>query len=151
MYKRRVTVRGIILDGNKVFAQQLIKTVERGDDWWCTPGGGVDDGEDLITALNREMIEETGVKPDIGKLLFIQQYAESDTLEQLEFFNHIKNTEDYKEINLDNTTHGNIEIAHYSFVEPTEFNLLPADLQNLNIVDHINQNHPVSFFTHLTK
>ena len=151
MYKRRVTVRGIILDGNKVFAQQLIKTAERGDDWWCTPGGGVDDGEDLITALNREMIEETGVKPDIGKLLFIQQYAESDTLEQLEFFFHIKNTEDYKEINLDNTTHGNIEIAHYGFVGPTEFNLLPADLQNLNIVDHISQNHPVSFFTHLTK
>ena len=34
-------------------------------DCWHIPGGGVDEGEDLITALKREMLEETGI--DISK------------------------------------------------------------------------------------
>ena len=54
-------------------------------------------GEGLLDGLRREMIEETGVKPEIGKLLFIQQFAESGEQsahgpnEQLEFFFLITN------------------------------------------------------------
>ena len=48
MQKTRITVRGIIVDNDKIFGQQLYKTLEKGGDWWCTPGGGVDDGESLL-------------------------------------------------------------------------------------------------------
>lgn len=149
MYARRVTVRGVILDGNKVFAQQLHKTVAKNRDWWCTPGGGVDEGEDLLTALDREMIEETGVKPAIGRLLFVQQYTESPQSEQLEFFFHITNAGDYEDIDLANTTHGTLEIAQYGFIDPKEVNLLPADLQTIDIKKLVDENQPVVYINHL--
>lgn len=31
-------------------------------DFWCTFGGGVDDCEPLLTALEREVVEETVIK-----------------------------------------------------------------------------------------
>lgn len=149
MYKRRLTVRGIVIDENMIFAQQLHKTIVKGGNWWCTPGGGVDDGEDLLSALEREMIEETGIKPDIGRLLFVQQYTESKDSEQLEFFFHIKNTKDYKDIDLSKTTHGDLEIANYGFIDPKEVTLLPKDLQEIDIPAHIEQSRPANLFVHL--
>lgn len=149
MYKRRVTVRGIIIDGAKIFGQKLNKTVDLGENWWCTPGGGVDDGESLQTALKREIVEETGVAPNIGNLLFIQQFTDNENSEQLEFFFHITNTDDYRNIDLSNTTHGELEVAHYGFIDPKDNNLLPADLQTFDIKHHIENEQPVKFITHL--
>ncbi|MBC7512237.1 NUDIX domain-containing protein [Candidatus Saccharibacteria bacterium] len=129
---RRVTVRGIIIKDGKLFAQRLNKKDGGVNDYWCTPGGGLDDGELLHAGLAREMIEETGVAPVIGKLLFVQQYAD-EKREYLEFFFEITNVNDYEQIDLASTSHGAIEVAEFGFIDVTKERILPESLQQLDL------------------
>ena len=147
MVDRRVNVRGIISKNGKILAQQLKPGIdERERDYWCTPGGGLEEAESLIQGLNREIIEETGIAPKIGKLLFIQQFQDNNgqrEKEQLEFFFNIENADDYKTIDLSATSHGDIEIKHVEFIDPKAHNILPAFLQTIDIQDFIENNKPV--------
>jgi len=149
--RRRICVRGLIYKNDKLFGQKLHNS--KGD-WWCTPGGGVNPVESLHNALTREMIEETGIKPVIGRLVFVQQFATKGIAshgedELLEFFFLIENADDYENVKLDNTSHGNLEVASFGFVDPTEKNLLPAILQTTEITDALVNEKPVFFFTSL--
>ena len=128
---RRVTVRGIIIKDGKLFAQQLKHADGTPYDYWCTPGGGLDDGESLHDGLAREMIEETGVKPVIGKLLYVQQYATPEK-EYLEFFFEITNTDDYETIDLASTTHGPAEVFEVAFIDTKTTNIMPMSLREVD-------------------
>lgn len=135
MDSRRTCVRGLIEKDGKLFAQKIIKKDGSVTDYWCAPGGGVDPLESLHDALVREMIEETGVTPRIGRLVLVQQFATHGQSshgenEQLEFFFEITNANDYETINLAETSHGNIEIAEYGFIDPTTENILPTILRS---------------------
>jgi putative (di)nucleoside polyphosphate hydrolase len=57
-YRPCVGVMLVNADG-KVFVGKRIDNRE--GDWWQMPQGGVDEGEDLRTAMLRELWEETGV------------------------------------------------------------------------------------------
>ena len=133
---RRITTRGIIYKNGKIFAQKL-KRGEGTTDYWCTPGGGLDPSESLHDGLVREMIEETGIAPEIGKLLYVQQYREENGREYLEFFYHVTNVDDYETIDLASTTHGEIEVAEYGFIDPAQENILPKFLQTADIAKDI--------------
>lgn len=134
---RRVTVRGIIIKDGKLFAQRLNKKDGGVNDYWCTPGGGLDDGESLLDGLTREIIEETGVAPVIGRLLFVQQYAD-DKREYLEFFFEITNADDYEQIDLHSTSHGAAEVAEYGFIDVAKERILPESLQKVNLDTLLN-------------
>jgi ADP-ribose pyrophosphatase YjhB (NUDIX family) len=142
MQNRRVAARGVILKDGKILGVRLKKykgrATDDGQDYWCTPGGGVDIGEPLIPALEREMIEETGVKPVVGNLLYIQQFEHKEC-EHLEFFFHITNGDDYENIDLDKTTHGATEIAEVGFINPAKSTLLPIFLTKQDLVADTEQ------------
>lgn len=148
---RRVCVRGLIYKDGKLFGQKLHNSI---GNWWCTPGGGVEPMESLHDALTREMLEETGIKPVIGRLVLVQQFATKGNTshgedEQLEFFFLIENADDYEVIDLESTSHGVAEIAEFGFVSPTEKNMLPAILQTPEITHALANEQPVIFYTQL--
>ena len=148
---RRVCVRGLIHKNGKLFGQRLRNS---NGDWWCTPGGGVDPMESLHDALTREMFEETGIKPTIGRLVLVQQFATHGKTshgenEQLEFFFLIENADDYRVIDLESTSHGTLEVAEFGFVDPIKKNMLPLVLQTEQIVDALANERQVIFYTSL--
>jgi len=61
-----VAVMGIVHNYNGEIL--LIKSPLRG---WEPPGGQVEEGEDLIAALKREIFEESGIEVSVGELLAV--------------------------------------------------------------------------------
>ncbi|MDB5181758.1 MAG: hydrolase [Candidatus Saccharibacteria bacterium] len=98
--------------------------------FWALPGGKLDPGETLEDGVTRELIEELGVTPEIGKLLYVQQLFRGDE-ESLEFFFEITNGEAYIDLDLQNTTHGMLELARAEFIEPANNYVLPEFLRDL--------------------
>lgn len=150
--KRRVCVRGIIYTDGKLFCQRLKDKNGQPKNFYCTPGGGLDPHESLTDGTSRELVEETGVEPRVGKLLFVQQYSENNPTsdhtseEFLELFYHIENPEDYAKID-ETASHFDAEIYDYDFVDPKTTAVLPAFLREIDIADYIQNNRPVYHYT----
>lgn len=136
MQNRRVGVRAVIWNEDGLFL--ALNNREEGDgqnDFWSIPGGGLDMGESLQDGLRREIVEELGVEPEIGDLLFIQQFVSprDDCQEELEFFFHVKNSKDFEEIDLSKTKLGQKEIHDFGFFDPQSRRVLPLLLQQVDI------------------
>lgn len=149
---RRICVRGVIYKDGKLFCQELKNKDGSGRGFWCTPGGGLEPGEALIEGVRREIIEETGIEPVVGKLLFVQQYSETKPSgdhrvnESLEFFFHIENPDDFNDINLETTSHGPIEISRCGFIDPKTNLVLPKFIQTLDIKSYIQNDKPAYIY-----
>lgn len=91
---RRVAVRAIIVHDSKLLCVRQKKyqgsLTEATNQYWNVPGGGLEEGEALTDGVCREIIEETGITPKLGNLLYVQQFAYVD-MEFLEFFFHVSN------------------------------------------------------------
>jgi 8-oxo-dGTP diphosphatase len=55
----------------------LVHVAERG---WEMPGGRVEEGEDLVTALRREIAEETGCTVDVAELVGVYSRVSAPTM-----------------------------------------------------------------------
>ncbi len=139
---RVAAVRGIIENNGKfLLVRNKVST-----SFWCLLGGGMELGEDLLTALKRELVEETNVEPAVGNLLFIQQVNVEGAYGFLEFHFHITNSEDYLNHNTITSSHGVEEIEEIDWIDPTQVTIKPQFLterlpavaqQNFNIKTEI--------------
>jgi 8-oxo-dGTP diphosphatase len=148
---RRVSVRGIVLYEGKLLCVRLKPykgslREESSADYWCLPGGGLEEGEALIAGVERELIEETGIKPVVGNLLYVQQFVHGEK-DYLEFFFHITNSQDYLSIDLSKTTHGVEEIAEIGFVDPATIHILPEFLSTEALSEHAASNNPTKIYS----
>lgn len=87
VFERR-TARGIVMDGSKI----LLLYTKRYNDY-SFPGGGVDEHEDLITGLKRELAEEIGASniEVLDEFGYIDEYRphykpEYDLIHMLSYF-----------------------------------------------------------------
>lgn len=88
-------------------------------------------GEDIQECMKREIVEELGVEPVIGRLLYVNTFHVSKSHEEIqpfEFFFEIKNGGDYMECEKRVRTHAH-ELAEILWVSPAdEVNLLPSQV-----------------------
>ena len=73
-----VAVMGVVTAGDGPLL--LVRTEHRG---WEPPGGQVEQGEDLIAALRREVREESGCEVEVGRLVGV--YSNTGSPEQVMF------------------------------------------------------------------
>ena len=71
----RLSVRSVIYKDEAIL---LAKHHDERGDWYVVPGGGVQHGEDLHTALHREVDEELGATVRIGDLVCAREIQSLD-------------------------------------------------------------------------
>ena len=73
--RHRIRAAAIVVDGDKLL---LVKHQhpDTGEVWWTPPGGGVEGYESIFECAVRETFEETGLRTDPERIVYIDQYVE---------------------------------------------------------------------------
>ncbi|MGA9190877.1 MAG: NUDIX hydrolase, partial [Anaerolineales bacterium] len=73
---QRVRAAVIFVEDDRLL---LVKHVDplTGNTWWVPPGGGMEpeDGS-ILACAEREVFEETGLRVDVGKLVYLREFLE---------------------------------------------------------------------------
>jgi mutator protein MutT len=68
---KRIAARGIILNGDElIFIHRIRMENNKKIEYYVFPGGGVEDGENLIDCITRELMEELGIEVNIIKTIY---------------------------------------------------------------------------------
>lgn len=78
LYGNRIRVRvcGVCIENGQILLV-CHRPILGKNDYWCPPGGGVDEGETAEETLRREFLEETGLKIKVGRLLLTKEFVQA--------------------------------------------------------------------------
>jgi 8-oxo-dGTP diphosphatase len=80
--KVRIRVCGVCWKGESVL---MVKHKFGEKDFWAPPGGGIEFGESIQSALKREFLEETGLQVKVQRFLFGCEFVKA-SLHAIELF-----------------------------------------------------------------
>lgn len=93
-YKLRKASRSIVLNDSQKIALLFVSK----NNYHKLPGGGIEAGENIITALNREIMEEAGVSINVlGEIGTIIEYRDKHELLQISYCYYSEVEGDIKE------------------------------------------------------
>lgn len=83
---QKIAVHGLIKNGDKYLLTKRSKFEDFKPGEWDIPGGSIEFGEeDSISALNREILEETGLITKIGNIIYLFSQKQSEIRHQFQF------------------------------------------------------------------
>lgn len=136
-----ITCRGLIVDKGEL----LMCRQHKASSWFCLPGGKLDIGERLEDGMARELLEETGVKAEIGKLLIVNDWISPEhKVHRVEFLFWIRNAADFRHANFTQASHG-FELEELEFGDPTnpKFELRPGYLvEKFPLLAKLGEDYP---------
>ncbi|MCJ7696365.1 MAG: NUDIX hydrolase [Anaerolineaceae bacterium] len=74
MIQQRMSAGGIVIIDNKVLLVHHYRKDEY--DFWVLPGGGIEENEGIFRAAEREVLEETNLKVNAQKLVYIEEFMD---------------------------------------------------------------------------
>ena len=111
-----VRCRAIILHEGKL----LVVRHAHDPSFAALPGGHLEWGEDVRMCLRREIVEELGIVPDIGRLLYVNTFIDARKQTQpTEFFFEVLNGREYLDIGSATRTHAH-ELSDVVWVSPAD-------------------------------
>lgn len=77
----RISAKGLVIVGGKMAA---IKLRDANEEWYIMPGGGLESGELIPQAVEREIAEELGLRVNCGELLFVVEGMHGESFHRVD-------------------------------------------------------------------
>lgn len=126
----RIIARAVIYDKD---GRRLLLARNKEEKFWYPPGGGWDaERETILECAVREVYEESGLRVELQRLLYAQEFHISESTTVLEFFWLARPTEKNDiQMHRDLDPKGHVEeVRWFSRAELGGFKIFPPDLKD---------------------